>query len=177
MATEFDVRVSVPRLPSGLLVQETLFRGLQRWLKGLEAQARMLAPARTGALRGQIQGRMTNVFFSQGAAIQARLTRGKAFYGHILEHGVDFPYQITPKRQRRQRRWEKQAGIVPAARKKALRFVIGGQEVFATSVWHPGFRARPHFRPAFATKAPELVPQLSRDLEQAFQENRDGRTA
>jgi hypothetical protein len=147
MATTFEVRTTIPRLPSGNALRSGLLIGLRRWFQLAQSRARALAPIAGGTLRSQIRAR---VFF-RGDRIIGSLSRGRAFYGAILEKGVPHAWEVKPKHA-----W-------------ALRFSVGGQVIYAMKVRHPGFRARPHFGPTLATGRPELVPQLTRGLEEAFQ--------
>lgn len=79
----------------------------------------ILCPVDTGRLRAS--GRMKVV-------VTARGPRGKVEYPVKYAAAVEdgsAPHVIKPRRR------------------KALRFVVGGQVVYATSVRHPGTRARP----------------------------------
>lgn len=152
MARELDIKVritSIPKLPDQHVLRSGLVLGLRRWLHLVQSHARALAPIATGQLRSQIHvGRVV----VSGGNIMGRVTRGRAFYGHILEHGVPHAWDVKAKHA-----W-------------ALRFGVGSQLIFAFRARHPGLRARPHFGPALAHWKSALVPQLKAALEEKFKQ-------
>lgn len=62
-------------------------------------------------------------------------------YGAMLEKGTD-PHDIHP------------------IRKKALKFMVGGDVVFAKVVHHPGTKPKPFMHPALAEKRGEILARL-----------------
>jgi hypothetical protein len=73
-----------------------------------------------------------------------------AVYGRVHEYGGAGPYEITP------------------IRAKALRFMLGGQAVFAKSVMHPPAKERSFMRSALADKRAEIIARLERAVSSAF---------
>lgn len=83
-------------------------------------RARVLAPVRTGRLRSSIRAEPPRFFSLRGVvSVGSDLE-----YAGFVNDGTR-PHTIRPRRA------------------KALRFVVGGQVVYARVVHHPGTRARP----------------------------------
>lgn len=72
---------------------------------------------------------------------------GGAPYGKFLEDGTQGPYTIAPKDP-----------------KQALRFFIGGKEIFAKSVTHPGLKAYRFMKGTLQEEKPNILEQLRETL-------------
>ena len=122
-------------------VAEALESGLEGLLRSFAERvveaARSKAPKRTGYLASQI----SSVVEGDSAAIYA-----KAPYSAYVEFGTR-PHLIQPRRA------------------KALRFEVGGEEVFATRVQHPGTAPQPYLFPAAYEAIPDLIDGLRRLVE------------
>ena len=70
----------------------------------------------------------------------------KVPYAPAHEYGTG-PYEILP------------------TKAKALRFMIGGQEVFAKSVKHPGLKAKPFLAPALEDERPRFPEIYEEELQ------------
>jgi len=108
--------------------------------KDLESQARQNAPwtDRTSntrrAIHGGSEGRSNGVtiYLAHGSEV-----------GLFMEEGTS-PYVIKPRN------------------KKALRFTVGGQTIFATQVNHPGIKPRPIVEPTVSSNWPKINKQVKR---------------
>lgn len=103
-------------------------RDFERRMKTLAYRQQSDAPRRTGKMAGQItQTRMQSDFgrYLAGAAGVNPGDRGQRGYAGIVSSGSR-PHVIQPRRG------------------KALRFVVGGQVVYARRVNHPGTRPDPY---------------------------------
>ena len=101
----------------------------------IEAQAKLLAPAKTGKLRGSIQSRV----FNDGLSGEVTATAAHAAF-------VEF---------------NTRAHIIRPKRKKWLRFKKGGEWVFRKVVFHPGTTEQPFMRPALEQERPHLLRELN----------------
>jgi len=110
---------------------------LRRFAERVVESARSRAPKRTGYLASQV----SSVVEGGSATIYA-----KAPYSAYVEFGTK-PHLILPRRA------------------KALRFEVGGEEVFATRVQHPGTAPQPYLFPAVFVAIPDLVDGLRRLVE------------
>lgn len=60
--------------------------------------------------------------------------------------------------------------VIEASRKKALRFVSGGQVVFARSVNHPGFPPHPFMAPSFRENREAIIARLRGAVSESLKE-------
>ena len=88
-------------------------------------------PKRLGVVSGTLRSTLRVDAFEQGKKIIGVIGTGKeAPYGQYHEEGRRGPW------------------IVRAKRARMLSFKVGGQQVYAKNVTHPGIKARPFLRPA-----------------------------
>lgn len=112
----------------------TLTNASRRELKEAARQvvnrARVLAPVRTGRLRGSIRADPPRIFSLRGS-----VTVGSDVeYAGFVNDGTP-PHDIRPIGNRASRRNPNRPGM--------LRFVVGGRVVYAREVRHPGTKAQP----------------------------------
>jgi hypothetical protein len=131
------IRAKAPTLVSALISKMTylLLRLQQKVQHNLEGE---VLNHRTGKL-------VNSVFIEyptlEGAKLIGRVAAagGPAWYGKVHELGGKSAYEIRP------------------VTKEALRFMMGGKEVFAKSVMHPPMPARPWARPAAESMKDEFT--------------------
>jgi hypothetical protein len=92
-------------------------RDLDRRLTRMQRAARGYVRVRTGGLLSTIRKRTR---FSKQVLTGELLAGGGKVKHALIEHDGSVPHEIRP------------------SRRKALRFVVGGQVVFRRRVWHPG---------------------------------------
>jgi hypothetical protein len=103
----------------------------------------------TSRLAGSVRAVPASV---EGSSIVAGVEAGggAAFYGKFLEDGTA-PHEIV------------------ATNKKALAFMMGGKQVFAKFVQHPGTRAYHFMRDSLAEFTPEIQAQLQQTINQVLE--------
>jgi hypothetical protein len=75
---------------------------------------------------------------------------GPAWYGKVHEYGGQSAYVILP------------------VTKKALRFLVGGKEVFAKSVLHPPLPQRAFMSPSLEENQDEMVQSLQETINEVI---------
>lgn len=95
-------------------------------------QAKILCPVDTGRLRASIKGQVQRTW-----TLRPQFVVGSNVDYAEMVHDGTRPHIIRPKRAHTLRRSRR--GVV----KPALRFVVGGEVVYARVVHHPGTRAKP----------------------------------
>jgi HK97 gp10 family phage protein len=115
---EFNVVVRMKKRLEEVISREKLSKFLEESAKFVFAEARERAPVRTGKLRESISLiKVNDLHYVVGSPLE---------YAVYVERGTR-PHIIRPKRAR------------------ALRFVVGGETVFARLVRHPGTKPHPFF--------------------------------
>jgi len=115
---EFNVVVRMKKRLEEVISREKLSKFLEESAKFVFAEARERAPVRTGRLRESISLiKVNDLHYVVGSPLE---------YAVYVERGTR-PHIIRPKRAR------------------ALRFVVGGETVFARLVRHPGTKPHPFF--------------------------------
>jgi hypothetical protein len=105
---------------------------------------------RTGILAGSVRVEAAKII---GAQIIGKVhaAEGPAFYGAVHEHGGNAAYEIM------------------AVKARALKFMMGGREVYAKSVMHPAAMARPYMRPSLLENESNIREQLQAALDEEMQ--------
>jgi hypothetical protein len=118
---------------------------LQNYIRTQKLSGQVLH-VRTGNLRNAVRAYppVSEDFPIQGTVAVDR----SAPYGAMQEGGTR-PHEIVPVRAR------------------ALRFVSGGQTVFARRVQHPGFPPHPFMAPSFLERRDPIIARLRLAIEQA----------
>lgn len=160
--TEFSTQLDDGGLQKRLGKLSTKIRGqvIQSWL---EESARLLIRRIKGKMAGRVLQRRSGRLSRSVKASRVKISGGKGSitvgsnvkYAPFHEfgtgiHGGKGAYEIVP------------------IRAKALRFVIGGETVFAKRVLHPGVIARPIWRPALKESKREIKGILASKIEGAL---------
>lgn len=122
-------------------VAEALESGLEGLLRRFAEKAVESAQSRAPKKTGYLASQISSVVEGGSATIYA-----KAPYSAYVEFGTK-PHLIQPRRT------------------KALRFEVGGEEVFATRVQHPGTQPQPYLFPAVYEAISDLIDGLRRLVE------------
>lgn len=121
---------------------------LQAKIQGEKLQGQVLNQ-RTGKLAASVRALpIENDPGQLSGTVQA--AGGPAFYGRIQEKGGTTDYDIVP------------------VNKQALRFMLGGKEVFRRLVHHPPLPARPFMAPSLDEFTPEIVGGLREALHESM---------
>jgi hypothetical protein len=148
-----DVRVAAWMYKKGptllVLLREKLeiqMIQLQAYIQGQKLSGQVLHQ-RTGRLKGSVREIPPII---DGARLIGAVEAGSdlLFYGKVHEYGSKGPYAIVP------------------TTKKALRFMLGGKEVFFRRVMHPALPERSFMRSSLE----ELTPQIREAMRQGLQE-------
>lgn len=134
-----ELHRALAQLPAKLEAQVSR-QALRAGAKVIEREAKALTPVAEGKLRASIR---TSTGMKRGGVVYAHVKaggrkKGDAFYAHMVEYGTK-PHEIKPKRF------------------KSL-FIAG---IFRKVVQHPGAKARPFMRPAFANKSQEALGAIA----------------
>ena len=129
--TRVQTRLSgIPQKMHAALVRKTTVLRLE-----LEAKVKAAAPVKTGALRRGVFSDQTDT----ATSVEGRVAES-----------ADVPYA----------KWVNDGtsahDILPS-KAKALAFVVGGKQVFAKIVHHPGTKANPYMTGTFQAMRPEIV--------------------
>lgn len=112
-------RIQINRSEMRAVVNNFAARNTEQVADQVVSRAKVLAPVDTGRLRGSIKKRRKFTVRGPGWEVFTNVE-----YAPYVENGTR-PHIIRPRT------------------KKALRFRVGGQTVFATIVHHPGTKAQP----------------------------------
>lgn len=111
---------------SSTAVRIALNNGLRKMGQLLVPALKAATPVREGTLKNSTVFQVVGGPRKQVLAVrQDARTASGAFYGRFVREGT-------------------RAHTIRPVRAKALRFIMGGQEVFAVSVKHPGTKANPY---------------------------------
>lgn len=142
------LKIKAPQIISALVRKLTILMiRLQRRIVTEKLSGQVLHH-RTGKLAGSIVAHPAEV---RGSTISASVTgaggsMAAGGYGRVHERGGTRAYEIVP------------------VNKQALRFMLGGKEVFAKSVTHPPLPARPFMRPAIEEMKNEIISELQQTV-------------
>lgn len=113
-------RVRLDRADLRRVIRDASARELRNAGRQVVNRAKVLAPVDTGRLRASIEGRLNRTW-----TLRPQFTVGSNVEYAPMVHDGTRPHIIRPRNAR------------------ALRFVVGGQVVYARVVHHPGTAARP----------------------------------
>lgn len=113
-------RVRLDRADLRRVIRDASARELRNAGRQVVNRAKVLAPVDTGRLRASIEGRLNRTW-----TLRPQFTVGSNVEYASYVHDGTRPHIIRPRNAR------------------ALRFVVGGQVVYARVVHHPGTAARP----------------------------------
>lgn len=113
-------RVRLDRADLRRVIRDASARELRNAGRQVVNRAKVLAPVDTGRLRASIEGRLNRTW-----TLRPQFTVGSNVEYAQMVHDGTRPHIIRPRNAR------------------SLRFVVGGQVVYARVVHHPGTRARP----------------------------------
>lgn len=113
-------RIRLDRADLRRVIRDASARELRNAGRQVVNRAKVLAPVDTGRLRASIEGRLNRTW-----TLRPQFTVGSNVEYAQMVHDGTRPHIIRPRNAR------------------ALRFVVGGQVVYARVVHHPGTRARP----------------------------------
>jgi len=147
------LQVKQDKLVSALLDKMTyLMQRLQQKIVGEKLSGQVLS-RRSGRLADSI---IAEPAILEGTDIVGRVAwaGGEAWYGKVHEFGGTRDFVINVQASRRE--WRR-AGVLG---KRALRFMLGGKEVFTPYVFHPPLPKRPFMAPSLEEMREEIKEGL-----------------